>query len=91
MERLSWNTGGASADYPLDPPLGLDRYAVLRSLDRERLAEEAPDVPADRRARIVRIRDEIRRGLYDTDERVRVAIERAMEAADRPPPPRRRT
>jgi hypothetical protein len=89
MERL-WKESGANADW-LPPPDGLDRYAVLRSLDRERLSEVAPDVPAERRARIVRIRDEIRRGRYDTDDRVRVALERAFEAADRPPPPRRRT
>lgn len=72
----------------LPPPAGLDRYAVLRSFDRERLADEAADVPPERRARIVKIRDEIRRGVYASERRFAVALERllrALGAEDRPP------
>jgi hypothetical protein len=66
----------------LAPPAGLDRYAVLRSLDRERFADEAPDVPAARRARIVKIRDEIRRGVYANPHRLAVATERLLRALE---------
>ena len=79
MERLrKWS--GWSAD-SLPPPDGLDRYSLHRALDRERLAEEAPDVPRDRLARIVQIRDELRRGVYETPERLTTAIGRALNVA----------
>jgi hypothetical protein len=67
-------------DDRLAPPPGLDRWAVLRALDRERLAAEAPDVPAARLARIVKIRDEIRRGVYLTDDRLATAAALALRA-----------
>jgi hypothetical protein len=73
----------------LPPPAGLDHYAVLRSLDRERFADEAADLPPERRARIVKIRDEIRRGVYASERRIALALERllrALAAEDRPRP-----
>jgi len=83
MARLR-NLSGANAD-SLPPPDGLDRYAVLRALDRERLAREEPGIPRERRARIARIRDELRRGVYETPERLAVAIERAIADVGRRP------
>ena len=78
--RLSPLTPGGDA---LEPPAGLDRWAVLRSFDRERFAEEARDVPPSRRRRIVKIRDEIRRGTYDTGERLAIALAAALAQASR--------
>ncbi len=66
-------------DDRLPLPAGVDRWAVLRALDAERLSEEAPDVQPARRARIVKIRDAIRRGAYVTEERLRAALERALD------------
>jgi hypothetical protein len=88
MECL-WDFSGRNAD-SLPPPEGLDRYAVLRSLDRQYLAEVAPDVPRERRQRIVKIRDEIRRGVYETPERLDQALDRAIPDAFEPPRPRPR-
>jgi hypothetical protein len=73
----------AIASDRLTPPCDLDRYAVLRALDRERLAEEAPDVDDARLRRIVKIRDEIRRGTYASGERLAIAIARALETGAR--------
>jgi hypothetical protein len=81
MERV-WNHAGANAD-SLPPPDGVDRYAVLRALDRERLAELAPDLPRDRIARIARLRDELRRGAFETPERLAIAVARALKDASR--------
>ena len=72
---------GVHAD-ALPAPAPLDRYAVLRSLDRERLSEEAPDLPRERIQRIVRARDEIRRDVYVTEERLAIALGRALGALD---------
>jgi hypothetical protein len=73
----------------LPPPRGIDRWAILRSLDRERLAEEAADIPAERRARIVKIRDEIRRGVYATEARLAAALAGALADLARRAPGRR--
>ena len=73
------NFSGRYAD-SLPPPDGLDRYAVLRALDKERLRAEAPDLPLERIERIVRIRDELRRDIFESPERLETAILRA--AAD---------
>jgi hypothetical protein len=73
--RLS--QAGAHAD-SLPAPDGIDRYAVHRALDRERLREEAPDLPRERLARIVKARDELRRGVYETEERLETALGRAL-------------
>lgn len=70
-------------DARLEPPTGLDRWAVLRALDRERLAATAPDVPRPRLLRIVKIRDEIRRGTYLTGERLAIAVASALAQARR--------
>ncbi len=81
MERR-WDSGGHADSLPA--PEGVDRYAIRRALDGERLADEAPDVPAARRSRIVKIRDEIRRGVYETPERLAIAMLRALDDAARP-------
>jgi hypothetical protein len=81
MERVR-NHAGANAD-SLPPPDGVDRYAVLRALDRERLAEIAPDVPRERRVRIAQLRDELRRGVFETPERLALGLSRALEEASR--------
>jgi hypothetical protein len=84
MERLCEYYGSGDGGDALPPPDGLDRHAVHRALDRERLSEIAPDIPADRLARIVRLRDEIRRDVFATPERLEVAIRRAVRAARSP-------
>ena len=86
METLcDWT--GRNAD-SLPPPDGLDRNALRRALDLERLAEEVPDIPRVRLRKIASLRDEIRRGVYETPERLGIAIRRALGEAARP---RRRT
>ena len=74
---------GVHAD-ALPAPAPLDRYAVMRSLDKERLREEAPDLPRDRLQRVVRVRDEMRRGVYETPERIARAVERMLGVVDLP-------
>lgn len=81
MEIL-WNEPSASPD-ALPRPDGLDRYAVLRALDRERLEEAAPDLPRERLSRLARIRDELRRGSYDRDDRLTFALHKALRDAAR--------
>ena len=81
MEIL-WNEPATSPD-ALPRPDGLDRYAVLRALDRERLEEAAPDLPRARLARLARIRDELRRGTYDRDDRLIFALRQALRDAAR--------
>jgi hypothetical protein len=84
MERVSsWS--GANAD-SLPPPDGVDRSAILRALDRERLAELAPDLPRARIARIARLREDLRHGRLETPERLETALRRALADAARPRP-----
>jgi hypothetical protein len=81
--RLRKDRLAAEAADRLEAPDGLDRYAVRRAIDREEIAASAPDVDTERLRRIVRLRDEIRRGTYVTDERLAIAIARALEAISR--------
>ena len=46
-------------------------------------APKPPDLPRERIGRIARLRDEIRRGTLETEERLGVAIARAVAAAER--------
>jgi hypothetical protein len=71
-------------------PAGIDRWGVLRALDRERLDAEAADLPPARRRRIAHIRDRIRRGEYLTEGKLAVALLRAFEDLARGERPRRR-
>lgn len=72
---------GVHAD-ALPAPAPLDRYAVLRSLDKERLREVAPDLARERLQRVVRVRDELRRGVFETPERLARTIERMLGVLD---------
>jgi hypothetical protein len=69
---------GESASEALALPQGLGAGAVRRELDRERLERQAPDLDAERVARIARIREEIRAGRYITAERLAIALSRAL-------------
>jgi hypothetical protein len=82
MERAN-HRSGANAD-SLPPPDGVDRSTILRALDRERLAEQAPDLPRARIALVARLREEIRLGRLETPERLERAAARAVAEASRP-------
>lgn len=64
-------------------PAGLGSAAVLRALEREALAAAAPELEPRRRERILRVREEVRRGRYLTPERLAIALERALAALRR--------
>lgn len=74
--RLNEQTGFNADSLP--GPESIDRWAVLRALDRERITEEAPEIGRERLARIVRIRDQIRRGVFETAERLAMGLARAI-------------
>ena len=48
----------------------MNGYTAEMELDSARIAKRSPDIKPDRRDKIVRIRDEIRRGAFETKERL---------------------
>lgn len=66
---------------------GISRDTILRTLDRLLLAQQAPDLPPARRERIIEIREDIRRGVYVTEQHLRQALLGAIaDVAHNPAP-----